>query len=198
MFIAGYPKTIPTTVLLTGKPFLVNYFKAKSDFVKHPIPEKSLEEIWQRFLKEDGPFMIFTPYGGMMSRIPESSTPFPHRNGTLFMIQYLTDLMNLETDAMMNKHVDWIRELYNYMAQYVSVFPIQAYVNYRDFDLGMNDKNGDDTSFVKASSWGTKYFKQNFDRLVKIKTEFDPHNFFKHEQSIPVLPLKTEVQHSEL
>ncbi|KAI3822041.1 hypothetical protein L1987_09622 [Smallanthus sonchifolius] len=80
----------------------------------------------------------------------------------------------------------------------VGVFPRQAYVNYRDFDLRMNDKYGDDTSFVKASSWGTKYLKQNFDRLVKIKTEFDPRNFFKHEQSIPLLPLKSEVQHSEL
>ncbi|KAJ0770285.1 putative tetrahydroberberine oxidase [Helianthus annuus] len=197
LFIAGYPRSVPTTVLLAGKPTFVNYFKAKSDFVKDPIPEKGLEEIFQRLLKEDSPYMIWTPYGGMMSRISESSIPFPHRNGTLFMIQYITSWMGPDKD-LMNKHVDWIRKLYNYMAQYVSMFPREAYVNYRDLDLGMNDKNGDDTSFVKASSWGTRYFKENFNRLVKIKTEFDPDNFFKHEQSIPVLPLKSELQHSEL
>ncbi|KAI3714538.1 hypothetical protein L6452_21494 [Arctium lappa] len=190
LFIAGYPSTVPTTVLLAGKPAFLNYFKAKSDFVTNPIPESGLEGIWQRYFEEENPFMIWNPYGGMMAKIPESSIPFPHRNGTLFKIQYVTSWMDPEKEAM-NKHVDWIRKLYNYMAQYVSMFPRQAYVNYRDLDLGMNDKNGDDTSFVKASSWGTKYFKDNFNRLVKIKTEFDPDNFFKHEQSIPVLPLKS-------
>lgn len=190
LFIAGYPRTVPTSVLLAGKPAFLNYFKAKSDFVKDPIPEEGLEGIWERFLQEDSPLMIWNPYGGMMGRISESSIPFPHRN-VIFKIQYLTNWMNPEKEVM-NKHVDWIRKLYNYMAQYVTMFPRQAYVNYRDLDLGMNDKNGDDTSFVKASYWGTKYFKDNFNRLVKIKTEFDPDNFFKHEQSIPVLPVKSK------
>nr|XP_043630342.1 berberine bridge enzyme-like 15 [Erigeron canadensis] len=192
LFIAGYPRSVPTSVLLAGKPAFLSYFKAKSDFVKDPIPEKGLEGMWERFLAEDSPFMIWNPYGGMMSKISESAIPFPHRN-VLFKIQYLTSWIGPDKEVM-NKHVDWIRKLYNYMTQYVSMFPRQAYVNYRDLDLGMNDKNGGDTSFVKASSWGTKYFKDNFNRLVKIKTEFDPDNFFKHEQSIPVLPLKSELK----
>ncbi|KAD4386137.1 hypothetical protein R6Q59_009375 [Mikania micrantha] len=193
LFIAGYPRSVPTTVLLAGKPAFLNYFKAKSDFVTNPISEDGLEGIWTRFLEEERPLMIWNPYGGMMARIPESSIPFPHRNGTLFKIQYVNSWMSPEKQVM-NKHVDWIRKLHNYMTPYVSMFPRQAYVNYRDLDLGMNDKNGDDTSFLKASSWGTKYFKDNFNRLVKIKTEFDPDNFFKHEQSIPVLPLKSKGQ----
>ncbi|GKE38953.1 berberine bridge enzyme-like protein 15, partial [Tanacetum coccineum] len=192
LFIAGYPRTVPTDVLLAGKPAFLNYFKAKSDFVVKPIPENGLEGIWERFLEEESPLMIWNPYGGMMAKIPESSIPFPHRNA-IFKIQYVNSWMSPEKEAM-DKHVDWIRKLYNYMTQYVSMFPRQAYVNYRDLDLGMNDKNGDDTSFVKASSFGTRYFKDNFNRLVKIKTEFDPDNFFKHEQSIPVLPLKGKTQ----
>ncbi|KAK1413843.1 hypothetical protein QVD17_29579 [Tagetes erecta] len=193
LFIAGYPRTIPTSVLLAGKPAFLNYFKAKSDFVTTPIPEEGLEGIWKRFLEEEQPLMIWNPYGGMMAKIPEASIPFPHRNGTLFKIQYVNSWMNPEKQVM-NKHVDWIRKLYNYMTQYVSKFPRQAYVNYRDLDIGMNN-NDFKNDFVKAaSSWGTRYFKNNFNRLVKIKTEFDPDNFFKHEQIIPVLPFKTNVQ----
>ncbi|KAL8265564.1 hypothetical protein R6Q59_023694 [Mikania micrantha] len=185
MFIAGFPKTVPTTFLLTGKPAFLNYFKAKSDFVKTPIPEAGIKGIWKRFLREEIPFMIWNPYGGMMGRISESSTPFPHRKGVLFKIQYV-DSWTVNDEEAMKKHYKWIRELYRYMGQYVSKDPREAYVNYRDLDLGMNDKNGDNTSLVKASSWGRRYFKDNFMRLVKVKTEFDPDNFFRHEQSIPL------------
>ncbi|KAM0018222.1 putative tetrahydroberberine oxidase [Helianthus debilis subsp. tardiflorus] len=190
MFIAGYPRSVPTAALLAGKPAFLNYFKAKSDFVTTPIPESGLEGIWQRFLQEEYPMMIWNPYGGMMARIAESSIPFPHRNGIIFKIQYVSSWMSPEKEAM-DQHVDWIRNLYDYMSGYVTVFPRQAYVNYRDLDIGMNDRNGDNTSVVTACSWGTSYFKDNFNRLVQIKTQFDPNNFFKHEQSIPLLPLRT-------
>ena len=72
------------------------------------------------------------------------------------------------------------------MAPFVARFPREAYVNYRDLDLGMNRINGS-TSILDASAWGKKYFKNNFNRLVLVKTKVDPDNFFRHEQSIPTL-----------
>ncbi|XVF03115.1 hypothetical protein REPUB_Repub04eG0233000 [Reevesia pubescens] len=59
-------------------------------------------------------------------------------------------------------------------------------MNYRDLDLGINNK-GIYTSYKQASERGLKYFNNNFNRLVCIKTKIDPHNFFRHEQSIPHL-----------
>ncbi|KAL0305406.1 UNVERIFIED_CONTAM: Berberine bridge enzyme-like 15 [Sesamum radiatum] len=185
LYIAGYPSNTPPEVLLQGKSLFKNYFKAKSDFVKEPIPENGLEGLWKRLMEEDSPLMIFNPYGGMMSRISESEIPFPHRAGVIFKIQYLT-LWNDDKPESAAKHIDWIRRLYSYMASYASMFPREAYVNYRDLDLGMN-RNG--TSFIQASSWGSRYFKDNFNRLVSVKTKVDPDNFFRHEQSIPTLPL---------
>ncbi|KAG6790820.1 hypothetical protein POTOM_006988 [Populus tomentosa] len=185
LYIAGYPANTPPEVLLQGKSTFKNYFKAKSDFVTEPIPETALEGIWERYFEEATPFMIWNPYGGMMSEISESSIPFPHRKGILFKIQYLTMWQNPAEDA--SKHIDWIRRLYNYMAPYVSMFPRQAYVNYRDLDLGINKESN--TSFIEASVWGAKYFKDNFNRLVQVKTKVDPDNFFRHEQSIPPLPV---------
>ncbi|EEF39193.1 Reticuline oxidase precursor, putative [Ricinus communis] len=184
LYIAGYPSTTPPEVLLQGKSLFKNYFKAKSDFVKEPIPETGLQGLWERLLQEESPLMIWNPYGGMMGKISESAIPFPHRKGVLFKIQYLTSWQDGEKNAA--KHMDWIRKLYNYMAPYVSMFPRTAYVNYRDLDLGMNKNSS--TSFIQASAWGSKYFKDNFNRLVQVKTKVDPDNFFRHEQSIPPLP----------
>ncbi|KAJ0017718.1 hypothetical protein Pint_11311 [Pistacia integerrima] len=186
LYIGGYPSNTPPEVLLQGKSTFKNYFKAKSDFVKQPIPETALEGLWTRLLQEDSPLMIWNPYGGMMSKISESEIPFPHRKGTLFKIQYVSLWEDGEKNAA--RHMDWIRKLYNYMAPYVSQFPREAYVNYRDLDLGTNKKSN--TSFVEASAWGAKYFKDNFNRLVRVKTKVDPDNFFRHEQSIPPLPVK--------
>ncbi|KAL5537396.1 hypothetical protein UlMin_043103 [Ulmus minor] len=183
LYIASYPSGTPPEVLLKGKSTFKNYFKAKSDFVRDPIPETALEGLWKKLLEENSPLTLWTPYGGMMSKIPESQIPFPHRNGTIFMIQWLSVWEDGEKEI--SKHMSWINSLYNYMAPYVSKFPREAYVNYRDLDLGINRKNN--TSFQQARAWGKRYFKDNFDRLVKVKAKVDPENFFRHEQSIPPL-----------
>lgn len=184
LYIGGYPSGTPPEVLLQGKSTFKNYFKAKSDFVKEPIPENALEGLWTRLLEEESPLMIWNPYGGMMSKISESEIPFPHRKGNIFKIQYLTTWQDGEKNT--KNHMEWIRRLYCYMTPYVSMFPRAAYVNYRDLDLGIN-KNSN-TSFIQASVWGAKYFKGNFNRLVHVKTKVDPDNFFRHEQSIPPMP----------
>ncbi|XP_048323271.2 monolignol oxidoreductase AtBBE-like 13 [Ziziphus jujuba] len=189
LYIAGNPNGTHPEVLLQGTSTLKFFFKAKSDFVKVPISETALEGLWKRFLEDDGALSIWTPYGGMMNRIPEREIPFPHREGTIFMIQYLTGWTDGENNTA--KHMEWIRKVYNYMGPYVSKFPREAYVNYRDLDLGMNKKN---MSFIEARFWGIKYFKNNFYRLVKVKSRVDPDNFFRHEQSIPNLPINYRVK----
>ncbi|XP_009796990.1 monolignol oxidoreductase AtBBE-like 15 [Nicotiana tabacum] len=188
IYIAGYPSSIKPEFLLQGKSLFppVN-FKAKSDFLRVPVPETGLEGMWKKFLEEDSPMMIWNPYGGMMGKISESSIPFPHRKGVICKIQYLTSWTEGDKKSA-DKHINWIRGLYEYMGTFVSKFPREAYVNYRDLDLGMN-RNAN-SNFLEASVWGKKYFKNNYDRLVLVKTKVDPDNFFWHEQSLPILPFK--------
>ncbi|XP_030474790.1 berberine bridge enzyme-like 13 [Syzygium oleosum] len=185
LYIQGYPNTTAPEVLLQGKPLFRNYFKAKSDFVRTPISEEGLLGLWKIYFEEEVPFMIWNPYGGAMARVPESATPFPHRWGTLFKIQYVATWQD-GTESMA-RHMSWIGKLYDYMGAYVSKNPREAYVNYRDLDLGMNKKGYN--SLMEASSWGLRYFKGNFNRLVQVKSRVDPDNFFRHEQSIPPLPV---------
>ncbi|XP_017234446.2 berberine bridge enzyme-like 26 [Daucus carota subsp. sativus] len=179
---SGYNTSLEA--LIEGRPPARLSFKAKSDYVQKPISKTGLKGLLNRFLEEDSPFMIWTPYGGKMSQISESEIPFPHRKGNRFMIQYITGWFTDDKDVEA-KHIGWMRNLYSYMERYVSRSPRAAYVNYRDLDLGMNKDRS--TSFLEASSWGTKYFKSNFERLASIKSKVDPDNFFFHEQSIPRL-----------
>ena len=73
------------------------------------------------------------------------------------------------------------------MTPYVSKNPRGAFFCYKDLDLGINH-NGKN-SYQEGRVYGVQYFKDNFDRLVQIKTIVDPSNFFRNEQSIPILPL---------
>ncbi|KAK8575828.1 hypothetical protein V6N12_063482 [Hibiscus sabdariffa] len=72
------------------------------------------------------------------------------------------------------------------MARYASSNPREAFLNYRDLDIGSNGSN--DTDFAVARVYGEKYFNKHFLRLTRVKAMVDPDNFFKNEQSIPPLP----------
>ncbi|KAL2494175.1 FAD-binding Berberine family protein [Forsythia ovata] len=185
LYFAGFPIESRDVLLNRTQPN-VRYFKAKSDYVQKPISKNGLEGIWKLFFEEEAEEaeMILSPYGGRMDEISESAIPFPHRAGNLYKIQHLVYWEEEEVEATQN-YINWIRKLYSYMALYVSRFPRAAYINYRDLDIGVN--NNGNTSYAQASIWGIKYFKNNFNRLVQVKTKVDPANFFRNEQSIPPL-----------
>ncbi|KAH6782293.1 FAD-binding Berberine family protein [Perilla frutescens var. frutescens] len=188
LYFSGFPiKSREILLNRTNTPPLLGYFKAKSDYVQKPIPESGLEGVWRRLYEAEAneSLIIFTPYGGRMGEIPESAIPFPHRAGNLFKMETLVYWEESEIKNS-DRYINWIRRLYTYMTPYVSSSPRAAYVNYRDLDIGVNNINGN-TSYARARVWGVKYFKNNFDRLVRVKTVLDPNNFFKNEQSIPPL-----------
>ncbi|KAF6138059.1 hypothetical protein GIB67_042964 [Kingdonia uniflora] len=185
MYLNNFPVDSPTTALLNRSLQSKNFFKGKSDFVRKPIKDFQLEKIWKLLLQEDQtPVLIWEPLGGRMSEISESATPFPHRFGNLYNIQYYMWWQEEGLSAAV-KHVGSVQRFYKYMRPYVSSSPRGAYVNYKDLDLGQNE--GLSTSYSKARVWGEMYFKNNFARLAMVKGKVDPGNFFSNKQSIPPL-----------
>lgn len=185
LYWSNYPLGTSLDVLLERQPKSEKFLKRKSDYVQKPISKADLEGIWKKMMELGKPVLNFNLYGGRMAEISEVETPFPHRAGNIFKIQYSVNWKE-EGDDAENEHLDLIRRLYDYMTPYVSNSPRSSYVNYRDVDIGNNGAD-DNASYEEASVWGTKYFKGNFDRLVEVKTMVDPSNFFRYEQSIPSL-----------
>ncbi|CAN0923285.1 Berberine bridge enzyme-like 27 [Linum grandiflorum] len=161
--------------------------KVKSDYVKDPIPMSGLEGIWEKLKEVDAGTggLITAAYGGKMREISESSIPFPHRDGIIYQVQELT-FWGEDGEVAADRQINWLRGLYDYMAPFVSKNPREAYVNYRDLDLGTNGGDGADAG-GGGESWELKYFKGNLDRLVKVKTAVDAGNLFRNEQSIQPL-----------
>ncbi|KAL0363657.1 UNVERIFIED_CONTAM: Berberine bridge enzyme-like 18 [Sesamum calycinum] len=175
LFFAGV-RNESLDILLDRKPPRRPYFKGKSDYVKQPIPINGLKGIG-KFLHREAEIkaeLELSPFGGVLSNYSESETPFPHRAGNIFMIHYGV-AWNRPGNSALEKHMNWIRRLYSYMTPYVSKNPRAAYSNYRDLDLGMN--NEENTSYEQASVWGLKYFGNNFNRLVHVKSQVDPSYF---------------------
>ncbi|XP_068655895.1 berberine bridge enzyme-like 22 [Aristolochia californica] len=182
MYFAGFPSGTPTEVLLNRSQSATNSFKNKSDFLKKPISQEGLKGIWGKLLEEERGQMILEPLGGKINDVTETETPYPHRKGNLYNIQYVVTWLE---GADAQTYIDWMRSLYSFMTPYVTHSPRGAFLNYRDLDLGRNE--GRNTSYASATSWGLKYFKRNFRRLALVKGRVDKDNYFRSEQSIPPL-----------
>ncbi|GJX97306.1 berberine bridge enzyme-like protein 21 [Tanacetum coccineum] len=154
-----YNKTKPE-LLMDRHSDTVKFIKRKSDYVQTAIPKAGLTAI------------------------------FKQTNTLVKLVCCIKYSMNWEetdpktTETILNQG----KAMYEFMTPYVSKNPRGAFINYRDFDIGVNSGDG----FASGKVYGEKYFKGNFERLVKIKTAVDPDNFFRNEQSIPTLPKRNK------
>ncbi|KAK1419852.1 hypothetical protein QVD17_29236 [Tagetes erecta] len=178
-------KTTPLTILLNRHSDTVNFLKRKSDYVQTPISKPGLTSIFNKLIELGKIGLVFNSYGGRMNEIPANATPFPHRAGNLFKIQYSVN-WNDGDPKLEKNYMNQSRVMYKFMTGYVSKKPRGAFLNYRDLDIGVMKGSGK-SGYDSGKVYGEKYFMGNFERLVKVKTVVDPENFFKYEQSIPVL-----------
>ncbi|KAD2393544.1 hypothetical protein R6Q59_012169 [Mikania micrantha] len=172
-------------ILLNRHSDSVNFGKRKSDYVQTPISESGMTSIFNKLVELGKLGFVFNLYGGRMYEIPADATPFPHRTGNLFKIQYSVNWNDPDPELEAN-YLNQSRVMYEFMTPFVSKNPRGAYLNYRDLDIGVMSGNGE-KSYSEGQVYGEKYFMGNFERLVKIKTAVDPDNFFRNEQSIPTL-----------
>ncbi|CAN1226489.1 Berberine bridge enzyme-like 17 [Linum grandiflorum] len=185
LFWVPFPEGTPAEALLSRKESIKRSFKSKSDYVKEVIPKEALPQIWDLLLKTGAAFTQWNPYGGRMAEIPTDRIAYPHRAGYLFKVQYFIGWTE-EGEEAEAKHIAALTALHDVVTPYVTKEPREAFFNYRDLDNGENSV--DYPNWEKAKVYGEKYFKGHFERLSKIKRQFDPENFFRDQQSIPPFP----------
>ncbi|KAJ0763684.1 putative tetrahydroberberine oxidase [Helianthus annuus] len=181
--------TTSPEILLDRHSGNVNFGKRKSDYVQTVIPESGITSIFNKLVELGRVGFVFNPYGGKMYEIAADATPFPHRAGNLYKIQYSVNWNDPDPELEAN-YLNQSRVMYEFMTPFVSKNPRGAFLNYRDLDIGVMSGDGKN-SYSEGEVYGEKYFMGNFERLVKIKTAVDPDNFFRNEQSIPTLTGKT-------
>jgi FAD/FMN-containing dehydrogenase len=101
--------------------------------------------------------------GGAMARIPEDATAFAHRKSRI-MVNLAALYGNPDEKAT---HEAWV----NKFAKAIEQSDKGAYVNF----LGDGDE-----ALVR-----TAYTDATWERLRKVKAQYDPHNFFHRNQNIP-------------
>jgi FAD/FMN-containing dehydrogenase len=144
-------------------------FKGKSSFANTPLTARGIDtmirQIEARIATGTGSgIILLDSYGGAINRVKKDATAFVHRDA-LFSMQYLA---YWDASAAAEPNLRWLRNFYAAMRPYVSPF---AYQNYIDPDLG---------------KWGRAYYGTNLDRLIAVKSRYDPQNVFRSSQSIPV------------
>ena len=111
--------------------------------------------------------MVFVQHlGGAIRRVPSTDTAFATRNAG-FVLGITGDWRDARESP---RHIAWVRETWSRLAPHSTG---GVYLNY----LGREDK--DAAALVRAA------FGANYDRLVEIKTRYDPANLFRLNQNVP-------------
>ncbi|MCO1597565.1 FAD-binding oxidoreductase [Micromonospora sp. RHAY321] len=147
-------------------------WKFFSQFTSEPFPTKAISLI--RAFMEDAPSEdsnFFTQaFGkGAQRSEPFGGTAFPHRDALFYSepgVGWGTRGEPDSGEATTPIAQAWIAEFSQALRPYVN----GAYVNVPN--IGM-------------AEWERAYWRDNFQRLRKIKAKYDPHNVFQYEQSIP-------------
>lgn len=99
--------------------------------------------------------------GGAMSRIPVDATAYPHRD-TEFLVNIQ---VRWEDEAQDEECTEWAGESYDALVEHSTE---GTYMNFISEDTGQE-------RFA---------YRENYDRLVEVKTEYDPENVFWLNQNI--------------
>jgi FAD/FMN-containing dehydrogenase len=147
----------------------LNYWK--SSFLKS-LPDAAIDSMVADFAQAPSrmTILMIEDIHGAATRVPVTATAIPHRSEGFNLLIPSVWWDPAETDA----NVAWTRRTFDRLRPYLAD---GRYVNYLDDDEA---KLGSDP--VRAA------YGPNYDRLVEVKTKYDPRNLFHLNYNIPPGP----------
>ena len=143
----------------------------KSDILNQPLAARGVEAVLagieQRHQEGGQGEVLFDSWGGAINRVAPDATAFVHRKA-LASAQYEAEFSAGVGAAAVRAGRNWMDNWYASLRPFVSG---EAYQNYIDASL---------------PNWEHAYYGANLARLEKVKTKWDPDNFFQFGQSIPL------------
>lgn len=110
-------------------------------------------------------FAVWTLTGGAIEDVAADATAYVHRNCRF--VPEIKSIWDLDKPGNTRENVEWAYDFFERMSSAGNA--TGAYVNYID---------------PLQHDWASKYYGDNYPRLVEIKKRIDPHNYFKFQQSI--------------
>jgi FAD/FMN-containing dehydrogenase len=141
----------------------------KSEFFRRPLPTEAVSALLANFAEGRLPGqhreLDFTPWGGAYNRVRDDATAFVHRD-ELFSLKHTATIDPDSPEAARGAAERWLTQSWSSVRPWGTgrVFP-----NFPDPDL---------------EDWGHAYYGTNYQRLLRVKRAYDPHNVFRFDQSL--------------
>jgi FAD/FMN-containing dehydrogenase len=146
---------------------------AKSEFFARPLPTEAVGGLLEAFGegRRAGASreLDFMPWGGAYNRPPPDATAFVHRD-QLFQLKHA---VVVDPDAAAADQAAAHRAATRSWASVHRWGSGRVFPNFADPDL---------------EHWAAAYYGSNYDRLVRVKAQYDPSNLFQFQQSLPLRP----------
>jgi FAD/FMN-containing dehydrogenase len=144
---------------------------SKSEFFRRPMPIEAIAPLVETFSQQrssgESRELDFMPWGGAYNRRRADATAFVHRD-ELFQLKHAATVEPPAPPAASQSAQRWVAR------SWASVHPWgsgRVFQNFADPEL---------------HDWANAYYGANHDRLLDIKARYDPTNFFRFPQSLPV------------
>jgi aclacinomycin oxidase len=158
--------------------------KVKDAMLKQRLTDAQIDVAYYHLTRSDydimGGVLGFATYGGRVNTVARDATASAQRESIIDSACNVGWVAPAEAE----KNLSWVRSFYRELFNDTGGVPVPgdrydgSFINHPDVD------HADPTWNASGLPWHTLYYQDNYARLQRVKTQWDPRNIFHHALSI--------------